>query len=145
MSPELKRFKALLISHGYFVTRPRLLLFTTLQQHNTLTIHELIGLLDRHDQATVYRNIKLFERLGIINRLQLGWHSKLELSDVFQHHHHHLTCTACGRVIVLDEHPVIEREIAMTCQRRSFKPLDHQLEIRGLCHTCQITNAAQES
>ncbi|HSX24224.1 MAG TPA: Fur family transcriptional regulator [Candidatus Saccharimonadales bacterium] len=137
MSPEIKRFKALLKQNGHFVTKPRLRLFVILQKHNALTIHQLIKLLTLHDQATVYRNIKVFERLGIISRLQLGWHSKLELSDIFQHHHHHLTCTNCGRVIALPENPTVERALTQLARSKNFKAMDHQLEIRGLCQTCQ--------
>lgn len=136
-SPEFNQFKRLLKQNGQFVTKPRMRLFAILQKHNALLINELITLLDRHDQATVYRNIKVFERLGIISRLQLGWHSKLELSDIFRHHHHHLTCLNCGKVTVLKENPVIEQEIARVAHKLNFKTTDHQLEIRGLCQTCQ--------
>lgn len=97
---------------------------------------ELIDLLKRHDQATVYRNIKIFEQLGIINRLWLGWNSKLELSDIFQHHHHHLSCVRCGQVVALAENPVIERMIGELSRQNGFKTMDHQLEIRGLCQNC---------
>jgi Fur family ferric uptake transcriptional regulator len=137
MSVESKRFKALLKSHGHFMTKPRLRLFTILQEHSILTIPELIALLERHDQATVYRNIKLFEELGVINRLRLGWNSKLELSDMFQHHHHHLTCISCGKVIALPEDELIEERIGTISRTNHFKAVDHQLEIRGLCTTCQ--------
>ena len=136
MTPEIKLFRSLLKKNGHFITKPRIRLFAILQNHNTLTIHELIALLDRHDQATVYRNIKLFEELGILRRLQLGWHSKLELSDVFQHHHHHMTCTNCAKVYILRDNPVIESEIARISHNSSFRAIDHQLEIRGLCKNC---------
>lgn len=144
MNKEFPRFKELLKTRGYFVTKPRLRLFALLQQHNTLGINELIARLPHQDQATVYRNIKLFEELGIINRLQLGWHSKLELSDRFEHHHHHISCTKCGKVWVLKEDPAIEKHIADISQKSGFLALDHQLEIRGLCQACQSvqTNSA---
>lgn len=135
-TPEFNQFKHLLKQNRQFVTKPRMRLFAILQKHNALLINELITLLDKHDQATVYRNIKVFERLGIISRLQLGWHSKLELSDIFRHHHHHLTCLKCSKVIVLKENSVIEKEISRVTQKLNFKPTDHQLEIRGLCQTC---------
>ncbi|MDZ7744836.1 MAG: transcriptional repressor [Candidatus Saccharibacteria bacterium] len=53
-------------SHGHFVTKQRMRLFFIMQKHNALTIRDLIKLLPRQDQATVYRNIRVFERLGII-------------------------------------------------------------------------------
>jgi len=136
-SPEFNQFKRLLKQNGQFVTKPRMRLFAIMQKRNALLINELINLLDRHDQATVYRNIKVFERLGIISRLQLGWHSKLELSDIFRHHHHHLTCLKCGKISVIKENAVIEKEISIVAHKHNFKSADHQLEIRGLCQTCQ--------
>lgn len=137
MATELSIFKDLLKKHNYSVTAPRLRLFRILQNHNACTIAELTALLEEYDRATVYRNVELFEKLGIANRLQLGWKYKLELSDVFHHHHHHLSCTNCGKVIVLAESKVIEREIGQLSNTKGFKPMDHQLEIRGLCSTCQ--------
>ncbi len=139
MSVELDRFKQVLKNNGHFVTKPRLRLFGHLQNHKVVTVSQLISLLSHHDQATVYRNIKIFEGLGIISRLQLGWHSKLELSDTFQHHHHHMTCLKCGKVTVLNEDPAIEKQIEHMSARSNFKPIHHQLEIRGLCHICKKT------
>lgn len=133
---ELRQFKKLLRKNSNTITKPRLRLFAILQQHPSLTLKQLIRLLNKHDQVTVYRNIDLFEKLGIVNRLQLGWLTKIELSDIFHHHHHHFSCINCGRVIVLREDPVIEKHIAQATKRRGFKTMDHQLEIRGLCPKC---------
>lgn len=137
MSLEVQRFKALLKNNGHIVTSERRDLFEILQKHNTSSIKELITLLPTQHQVTVYRNVKIFEDLGIITRLRLGWNSKLELSDIFHHHHHHLSCLNCGKVIILKDNPVLENEIERFAQRRNFKPTDHQLEIRGYCSTCQ--------
>jgi Fur family ferric uptake transcriptional regulator len=135
-SPEFIRFKKRLKQNGHFVTMPRMRLFAILQDNPALLISELITKLNTHDQATVYRNIKLFEELGIVNRLQLGWESKLELSDRFEHHHHHMTCLRCGKVLVLQENIAIEKEIARIGTGTNFTITDHQLEIRGYCSVC---------
>ena len=137
MHTEKRLFRKTLKQSGYSITRQRLSLFETLQGHNSLAVWQLVTRLPDQDQATVYRNIKVFEELGIINRLQLGWHSKLELSDIFHHHHHHLTCLKCGKVIILKDNPILETEITRLSARRGFTPTDHQLEIRGLCSQCQ--------
>lgn len=134
---EFNRFKKLLKTSGHFMTKPRMRLFGLLQSYPALTLKELIRLTNKHDQVTVYRNVELFEQLGIINRLRLGWQTKIELSDVFQHHHHHMSCVNCGKVFVLKDSSVIENEIGRISRASGFKPLDHQLEIRGLCANCQ--------
>lgn len=135
---EFMRFKKLLKQEGYFVTAPRMRMFGLLQRHPALTLKELIRLTHKHDQVTVYRTVDLFERIGIINRLRLGWHTKIELSDLFQHHHHHVTCIRCGKIIDLEEDNDIENNIARLTKRLGFTPTDHQLEIRGYCQHCKI-------
>ena len=136
---EIKRFKTLLKQNGHFVTAPRLELFAILQKHPALTMKQLISLLSEHDQVTVYRNIDLFEKLGIVNKLRLGWFTKIELSDIFIHHHHHFTCVHCGKIYDLPDDPAIEKAILHLTQGKKFKAMDHQLEIRGLCQDCQKT------
>jgi Fur family ferric uptake transcriptional regulator len=134
---ELKRFKEILSKSGNFATKQRTELFKYLQANPEVTIKKLIADLHTQDQATIYRSIKLFEGLGIINRLQLGWNSKLELSNQFHDHHHHMTCTACGKVIAWEEDPTIELRIQTVAMKLGFLPQNHQLEIRGLCQSCQ--------
>lgn len=136
MTRETELFQALLKQQGYFATRPRLRLFKALQKGST-TVKELLTHLTKDDQATVYRNLKLFEKLGVVRKLQAGWHSRYELSDIFQRHHHHLTCSKCNRVTVLKAHPVLEELISRLGVKNGFVPLDHQLEIRGICRQCQ--------
>ena len=140
MDRELKLFRKTLRQNGYFNTKPRYKLFLALQEHSSPTIRDLIKKLKGQDQATVYRNIKLFEHLGIVSILQLGWDSRLELSDNFHHHHHHLTCVSCGKVIILHEDPAIERRISHLGSGKNFKAIDHQLEIRGICDSCQTVS-----
>lgn len=115
-------------------------LFGHLQHHPALTLKQLIKRIDKHDMVTVYRNVELFEKLGVLTRIRLGWETKIELSDRFEHHHHHLTCTNCGKTLVLKENPTIERELSRIGHGTGFKITDHSLEIRGLCKICQTTN-----
>lgn len=137
MDAEIKQFRKLLTKHGHYITKARLRLFAALQKHPALSVKELIELLPKHDKATIYRNILTLEQLGVVSRLRLGWHSKLELSDMFRHHHHHLTCIKCGTVSALPENALIERELGLIAKSQNFKQTDHQLEIRGLCNNCR--------
>jgi len=137
---ETDFLRELLKRQGYFATKPRIRLFKALQNGSS-TVKELVSRLPKDDQATVYRNLKLFEQLGVIRKIQIGRHAKYELSDIFQHHHHHLTCSSCGRVIILRANPVLEELISRLSVKNGFQPLDHQLEIRGLCRTCQTISS----
>lgn len=89
------------------------------------------------DRASVYRTITLFERLGVVQRLQIGWKYKLELSNAFQNHHHHMTCLQCGSVTPLPEDSILEAQLTRLAQQHNFDANDHQLEIRGRCSNCR--------
>lgn len=136
MSAETMQFEELLRRRNFSVTKPRRRLFALLQTHKEITIKRLVSLLNDQDQATVYRNILVFEELGIIRRLHLGWKSKLELSDLFHEHHHHATCTNCGTVTALQEDLVLENNLRQLASRNNFTLQDHTVEIRGLCPAC---------
>ena len=101
-------------------------------------MHELVEACQgKVDRASVYRTIAMYEQLGIVQRLQIGWKYKLELSDTFNHHHHHLTCSRCGITIPLPEDQQLENRLRQLARDLHFNPQDHQIEIRGLCKACQ--------
>lgn len=125
-------------SHGYSMTHPRYVVFAALEDTEAVTMAALVAACGNQlDRATVYRTVTLFEKLGIVQRVQIGWKYKIELTDSFSHHHHHLTCTRCGVVIPLTEDQALEDRLHELAKLYKFKPSDHQIEIRGLCRTCQ--------
>ena len=89
------------------------------------------------DRATLYRTVELFERLGIVHRLNIGWKYKIELSEVFQGHHHHFYCVNCGRTYPLPNSAMLETMISSVAAKEGFSPRGHQLEINGLCANCR--------
>src|SRR6266545_4326582 len=92
-------FKQILRDHHQSITGPRMAVFEALLGEEPLSMRELAEKVRGIDRASVYRAIDLFERLGIVQRLNTGWKYKLELTDKFAEHHHHLTCVNCGRTI----------------------------------------------
>lgn len=93
------------------------------------------------DRASVYRTIELFEKLGIVHRIQYGWKYKLELSDTFHLHHHHITCLTCGKVTTIDGDTHIEEDIKFLGRTHGFTITGHQLELQGYCNACHTTLA----
>jgi Fur family ferric uptake transcriptional regulator len=122
--------------HRVSLTRPRKLVYETLSHNEPLTIQELINCLPELDKTTVYRTIALFEQLGIAQRLQIGWKYKIELSNEYQDHHHHITCLECGQTVALPEDDMIEKRLHELAIQQGFTPKDHQLEVRGICEHC---------
>ncbi len=128
-------------TYRYSLTRSRQLVFGALQDSEPQTMAELVAACgDQLDRATVYRTVDLFEKLGIVQRLSIGWKYKLELTDSFSHHHHHLTCMNCGRVIPLPEDETLENRLNQLAKLLKFVPKNHQIEVRGLCQDCQMTS-----
>ena len=120
------------------MTSSRRIVFEALQGQEPLSMHDLVALCrNKVDRASIYRTIALFEHFGIVQRLQIGWKYKLELSSDFNYHHHHLTCSRCGSVIPLPEDDELENRLQYLAKNLQFFPQDHQIEIRGLCVACQ--------
>lgn len=138
--------KKSLKEHGYSQTTARIVVFNALYDKEPQSINDLVKTLAGSiDRASIYRTISLFEQLGIVQRLQIGWKYKLELSDQFNYHHHHLTCIKCGRVNSLREDLMLEASIRALAIDYGFKPSNHQLEIQGVCPNCQQKNMPQNS
>lgn len=138
MSDSFEQLQTTLKVQGYSLTNARRMVFNALRGQEPQTMGELGASLNgKADRASLYRTIALFEKLGIVQRLHIGWKYKLELSDTFSHHHHHLSCLKCGRVIAIKEHTELEERINRLATSHNFQPIDHQLEIRGTCSSCQ--------
>jgi Fur family ferric uptake transcriptional regulator len=101
-----------------------------------MTMHDLIARLNsKLDRASIYRAISLFEVLNIVQRLNIGWKYKIELTDKFAEHHHHLTCLKCGQVISINEGE-LEDFVHKSARINGFKVTAHQIEIQGYCSRC---------
>lgn len=123
---------------GYSMTIPRKIVFELLWGQEPLTMRELTAkVADNIDRASLYRTTKLFEQLDIIQRVHIGWKYKLELSEKFSTHHHHLVCTSCGQLVDIVETPELEAGINKLATSAGFRPQNHSLEIQGICPRCQ--------
>jgi len=86
--------------------------------------------------VTVYRNLPMLERTGVVRRTCLArgatsWERTWESA-----HHDHLICTACGRVVEFVYRPidVLQEEAAA---EHGFLLTGHHLELLGLCPACR--------
>jgi len=141
MAEPLEQLKNTLKQHGQSLTKARQVIFAALVDKEPQTMREVVaGCAEQVDRASVYRTIALFERIGVVQRLQIGWKYKLELSDAFHHHHHHLTCLKCGRTFPLPADEQLEKRLKALAGSRNFIMRGHQLEIQGLCQTCHKTS-----
>jgi Fur family ferric uptake transcriptional regulator len=124
---------------GLSVTKQRALVFELLEAQEPVTMYELYDLTKgRLDRASIYRIIATFEKLGIVQRINIGWKYKIELSDKYAEHHHHLTCLKCHKIIPINQ-VELEEFVRSLAAHNHFNPIEHQVEVQGYCETCHET------
>lgn len=101
-----------------------------LHQH-LVVAGESIGL------ATVYRTLQSMSEIGLIDVVRDQSGEMLFRACQTEHHHHHLVCRRCGAAEELQASEV-EAWAAQLAGRYGYEQLDHQVEIFGLCPSCQL-------
>lgn len=94
-------------------------------------LHRRVNEVDRSiSLATVYRTVKLFEELGILEKLEFG-DGRARYEDADREHHDHLINVQNGEVIefVNSDIEKLQEKIA---QDLGFKLLGHKLELYGV-------------
>lgn len=85
--------------------------------------------------VTVYRTLELMAEMGLVCELNSGGHRSYLLRRPAAHHHH-LICSACGRVVDFTGCDLggLERRLSA---ETGFRMEGHLLEFRGRCPQCQ--------
>jgi Fur family ferric uptake transcriptional regulator len=97
--------------------------------------------------STVYRNLKLFKELELIEEHQFdGMRRYYENAPLSKHHH--LVCLGCGRIFEF-KCPSAERLKSKISREEGFKVTDAEVRLVGYCPECQqlsanMTGARQE-
>jgi Fur family ferric uptake transcriptional regulator len=142
MKPEaVEMLHKILKDNDYSVTEARSLVFDLLWDQEPQSMHEIeVKVAGKIDRASIYRTINLFEQLGLVQRIIIGWKYKLELTDVFTNHHHHISCLGCGKVVSIKEDDEIEKMINSFSLKYKITVDRHQLEVQGYCEKCLAVN-----
>lgn len=100
--------------------------------------HPRVGL------TTVYRTLDVLSGAGMVYKFDFGdGRARYEFAEGPKgaHHHHHLVCTGCNRVI--DYTDFIDEEIELLNQtekglakKYNFKISNHLIQFYGLCQEC---------
>ncbi len=122
---------------GLKVTLPRLKILEVLQEPDNHHVSaedlykRLIDMGEEIGLATVYRVLNQFDDAGIVTRHNFeGGKSVFELTQ--QHHHDHLICLDCGKVIEFSDDSIEarQREIAA---KHGIRLTNHSLYLYGHC------------
>jgi Fur family ferric uptake transcriptional regulator len=135
----LERFHMYLTRHHRSHTGARDEMYAALGRLGPCTKTDLArDLAGTMDQATVYRTINFFLDIGVAEVVR---YRLVEFSDHFKQHHHHFTCSMCDREISFHDDG-LERAIERIAAGRQLQLASHQIELTGLCMSCQVQAAA---
>jgi len=106
------------------------------------TIPEILQRAPALAQSSAYRNLVVLEECGVTHRVVTSdERSRYELAEDLMGHHHHLICTACGRVDDFTVSPQMERSLEAALDRAvegtGFRPAAHRLDVIGTCASCE--------
>ncbi len=141
LSELKKEFEQFLKQKGYKVTKSRLELIDKIAKYGShFEIEQLVVWVSNQDKSvasrsTVYRTIKLLQEFGAIREvIKLGNRTIYEFI-AGKPHHEHLICVKCGKIIEFYKEEIEELQDRV-CEEYNFTPINHRLEIFGLCKEC---------
>lgn len=148
---DLTKYYEILKQGGYKLTNQRKVVLEKLYQHRKahLTVDEVYQYVRETNPeiglATVYRNIQILNRLGIIEKISFD--DKDIRYEIFYEdipiHHYHLICKQCSNVDEL-ELDFMDRYGGMLKEEKGFNALDAQIKIYGICQNCASQNETDE-
>lgn len=147
MSISQENFKKMLKEKGLKVTNQRLLVLEVLAEHRDkhMTAEDIYELVkeDYPDigLATIYRTVQLLLEMQLVDRINLDdGCARYEIGELSlgeaKHHHHHLICKTCGKVLPFKDDLLEELESHIE-EATGFHVLDHELKFYGQCQECQ--------
>lgn len=87
--------------------------------------------------ATVYRNMELFEEIGLVSRLYMGKApAQYELAINDTSRHHHLICLKCGQVQEVND-KITEEFKKLILKEKGFEVINRPMKVYGYCNRCR--------
>ncbi len=106
-----------------------------IRAHAPLSIDALAKRIPHVHLVTLYRMLERFVEEGIV--YQADFRNGKAWFEFQPHHHHHITCTGCGRTEDIDICIKKEEENALRSSRHFTAIKSHVLEFFGQCRTCK--------
>lgn len=109
------------------------------RQRGHHSIDDLLALTRKRDggvgHATVYRTMRLLVECGLADERHFGDSStRFEVAQE-DHHHDHLICTKCQRIVEFEDDGIETLQEAVAT-RHGFELVSHKHELYGICPQC---------
>jgi Fur family ferric uptake transcriptional regulator len=129
---------------GYRLTPQRLMILSAIESSSDhISAEEIYAqVADKYPHvniSTVYRNLELLKRLGMVYEINLG-EGRIRYHSERRGHHHHLVCQNCGSVIDIDESTLSSLKDTLLRDYNFRAELRH-VAIFGLCENCRQKNS----
>lgn len=132
----------LIESSKYRLTQTRQILIETIFKMNAPFSASELALALKHqkdpvDLVTIYRNLPVFEDIGIVCRADFSDEMARYIVSHHghdNHHHHHIVCRSCHKVEPID-FCVLEGQ-EQIFRKLGFKDVRHRLEFSAICESC---------
>jgi Fur family ferric uptake transcriptional regulator len=103
---------------------------------SALEIEDILRTRERRvSRASIYRILEELERLGVVQRVDVGEGLVRYEAARSDAHHHHLVCDHCGALQPFSD-PELERTIKRLSQRVPLAVSDHEVVLHGVCADC---------
>lgn len=107
-----------------------------------MSISDIANALPEIPRSSAYRHLSDLQVAGVVRRIAANDEfARFELAEDLTHHHHHLLCTLCGKVIDVTPSPEFERTVASMvadlASEQGFTTTSHALDVIGHCAACQ--------
>jgi Fe2+ or Zn2+ uptake regulation protein len=124
-----------------YTPRRRALVELLAEVDQPLTIPQLLERRRELAQSSVYRNLAVLERAGVVHRIvTTDEFARYELAEDLTSHHHHLICASCGDVTDFTVPPAVESTLeaalSKVAKRSGFELCHHRLDLVGTCPRC---------
>ena len=87
-------------------------------------------------RASIYRALDQLEELGLLRRMEVSKGiASYEPVDPAGHHHHHIVCDGCGKVVPFHDQE-LEQAISAVERDSGFEISLHEVTLRGHCRKC---------
>ncbi len=136
------QFESYLKQKGCKITKSRFDIIDIIARYSShFEIEDLVNWITQEDKkiasrSTVYRTVKLLQEFGAIREV-----IKLNNRTIYEFiagkpHHEHLVCIECGKIIEFNKEKIEELQEEV-CKEYNFSPVNHRLEIFGICSDCR--------